>query len=287
MNAKRIQIKKLSRCLAFFLIAGGVSFFSTPALATTNNVIRECNNWPTTWIPLNALDDGYEGKAHIDFVGNASNHCGFYAFTNDYVFFRQRVHTNTTDDSVFDNAFFVVINLIGTNYGAGVGEDGYPDYTFAWDSVNRTDVTQHGLEMQIRAVGSVSTWSAIKFNDIDGDNPNFKRVEDINYETRTDGCVRVISEQSTIDFGVTTFIDYAVKWSYLQTYTGLNSNQTWKVTFASNIVSKNSTDHEFLNGDIAGGAELTSDPTTTGWATVMTTPTGSATPPQGTYFSFK
>jgi hypothetical protein len=285
MNLDVKNFGQLKRYLSSLLVAGVLGFFVTASLAETNNVVGFYSNWPTTWIPLNGLNDPDDGlaKTHLDFVGDTTNPCGFYASTNGYVFFRQRVNANTTDQTTFNQAHFVMINLIGTNYNAGIGEDGYPDYAFGWDNYNNSPIEKHGLEMQIRAtIGS--TWATSKLEDIDG-NASEKAINDINGDGRTtDGYVRVISEQNTANFDLTTFIDYAVQWSYLQTYTGLNTNQSWKVAFAS-LDSNN--DHGFIkDGDIAAGANPTS-PLTNGWISIVTTPTGSETPPRGSYFAFE
>jgi hypothetical protein len=272
-------------CAVSALLMAGLLNLSISVSAATNDVIGVYTNWPTIWTPLNGLNDPDDGllATHTDFVGDTTNPAGYYASTNGYVFFRQRVHANTTDQTTFNNAFFVLINLIGTNYNAGTGEDGYPDYSFVWDGLNNTQISNHGLEMQIRNATNI-LWEGCSMDDIDL-NTGTKKANDINGDNRTtDGYLRVISEQSTTNFSVTTVIDFAVKWSYLQTYTGLNTNQAWKVAFASNIAGAN--DHEWLTGgDIAGGASPTS-PTTNGWTSIWSTPTGSEPLPRPSFFSF-
>jgi hypothetical protein len=284
MNVATKDFNRLTRYLSSLLVAWGFIFFAPVSSAATNEVIGSYANWPTTWIPLNGLNDASNGltKTHLDFVGDTNNAAGFYASTNGYLFFRQRLQANTTNQTTFGNAHFVLINLIGTNYHLGAGEDGYPDYAFGWDNFNNTDIAKHGLEMQVRgALGS--TWETSKLEDIDGD-ASAKAINDINGNSRTtDGYIRVINEQGTTNFNFTTFIDYAVKWSYLQTYTGLNTNQSWKVAFAS-LDSQN--DHQFIkDGDIAGGADPTS-PLTNGWLSIVSSPTASEYKPLSTFFSF-
>jgi hypothetical protein len=269
--------------ISFLLVV--MSLLTFTSSGATRDVLEPFANWPTTWIPLTGLNDANNGlsKSQLDFVGDTANLAGFYASTNEYVFFRQRVKVNTTSQSTFNDSHFVMINLLGTNYGnAAEMDDGAPDYAFAWDSFNNVDTDKHGLEMQVRGTNG-ATWGATSMNDIDGTS-NSKGINDINGNSRkTDGYLRVISEQNTTNFGATTFIDYAVKWSYLKTYTGLNSNQSWKVTFAS-LDSGN--DHSLiLAGDIAGGASPAS-PLTNGWISVMSSPTGSEVIFQGSFFSF-
>lgn len=271
------NFKRFSRCAGMLFIAMGLCLVTSTSRAATNDVIGSYSNWPTTWIPLNGLNDANNGlgKTQLDFVGDTTNPSGFYASTNDYVFFRQRIQVNSTNQTTFNDAHFVMINLIGSNYISGSlqagADDGKPDYAFAWDSFNNVTPSSHGLEMQVR--GTVGTrWNNTSMLDIDG-NSNSKGANDINGNSRTtDGYLRVISEQSTANFSSTTFIDYAVKWSYLQTYTGLTSNQSWKVAFAS-LDSGN--DHSVIDaGDIAGGVSPTSAPTN-GWISLSSTPTSS------------
>jgi hypothetical protein len=268
-----------------FFVAGLMSLLTSSSFSATNEVIGSTTNWPATWIPLNGLNDPNDGlvKTHLEFVGDTTNACGYYASTNGYVFFRQRVQANTTNQTTFGNAHFVLINLIGTNYNAGVGEDGGPDYAFGWDNYNNTDISKHGLEMQVRNTIGM-TWATSNLEDIDKDAAR-KDINDINGDSRTtDGYIRVISEQNTTNFNFTTVIDYAVKWSYLQTYTGLNTNQSWKVAFAS--LDSNNDHGDIKNGDIAGGASPSS-PVTNGWTSIMTTPTGLEITPRGSFFSFE
>jgi hypothetical protein len=108
------------------------------------------------------------------------------------------------------------------------------------------------------------TWGVSQVDDIDGQ-PSVKAVNDINGSGHiTDGYVRTTDGQNTTSFGTTTFIDFAVKWSYLETYTALRSNQTWNVGLAS---IANATDHNAFNADIGNNASRT-DSVTTGWQAV-------------------
>jgi hypothetical protein len=154
---------------------------------------------------------------------------------------------------------------------AGYGVTGI-DYAFAWDSKSN-DQTAHGLEMCIAGANG-PTWGVSQVDDLDGLSSQ-KGTNDINglisgtstYRT-TDGYVRSIDGQSTVNFGNTTFIDFAVSWSYLETYTDLTSNQTWQVTLAS---IANATDHNAFNADISG-ASLTDDITSSGWNDPVSVP---------------
>ena len=261
------------------LLLSGIAFLGTaPRLfATTNTVIGTYANWPTNWVVLGNANDPYDGNAsnpQIDFVGDSTNPCGYYAYTTDYVFFRQRVQVGTVAAGTFHDSHFVLIDIVGQDYNTvtktlQTGNDGQPDYAFAWDSKSN-DPTKHGLEMMVR-ITTNSVWSGVQMDDIDTNNAA-KVTNDINGNSRTtDGYLRTIDSQSTTNFGTTTFIDYAVSWSYLKTYTGLTSNQTWRVAFASRA---DSTDHNTFTGDISGGANPGSS-TTQGWFQVYSTPTSS------------
>lgn len=250
--------------MALGLAVGGGA---TPASAATNNIIGTYANWPTNWVPVNALNDPDDGLANVqlDFVGDSTNSGAYYAANSEYVFFRQRVDIDTVSDlSVFHDSHFVLIDLVGQDYNTTTktlqaGSDGYPDYGFAWDSKSN-DNTKHGLEMMVRST-SATYWNGINMDDIDYD-AGKKLVNDINGSSRTtDGYLRVIDQQSTTAFGNTTFIDYAVKWSYLKAYTGLTSNQVWRVAFAS---ISDATDHNNLTADVGGGAGPTTL-VTSGW----------------------
>lgn len=265
----------------FFMAVYGLLGISTGFASTTNNVIGTYASWPTNWVALNSLNDPTDGVAHpeSDFVGDTTNSGAYYARNSDYVFFRMRVQIDTViPGTTFHNAHFVLINLIGSNYVSGAlqagTDDGNPDYAFTWDSKSN-DNTKHGLEMSVRSVIGVD-WKSTRMDDVDGD-AGKKGTNDINglisgstYRT-TDGYVRTIDQAGTTNFGMTTVIDYAVKWSYLQTYTGLTSNQQWRVALAS---IDNATDHNPLTTDIAGGA-TPSSLVTQGWSTVYSTPTSS------------
>jgi hypothetical protein len=263
--------KNWNRYAAMVFMVGFMSLLPSSSIAVTNNIVGSYSNWPTTWIPLNGLNDPNDGTTRIqlDFVGDTTNVCGYYANTNGYVFFRQRVRQDAFSDS-----HFVLIDLVGKDYNTTtktlvVGNDGLPDYAFTWDSKS-VQVAEHGLEMMVRAVVGAS-WGSIQMDDIDYA-AGSKGTNDINGNSRlADGYLRWIDSQSTTNFGTTTFIDYAVSWSYLQAYTGLNSNQSWRTTFAS---IANATDHNAINGDVAGGASPASS-VSNGWVSVYSTTTSS------------
>jgi hypothetical protein len=250
-----------------------VSVLASGVLADTNNVIGTHDNWPTNWIPVASLNDPNDGLANrqLDFVGDASSPGGYYRVASDYVYFRMRVQLGTNNNS-FTDAHFVLINVASNNYSGSAlvegTDDGYPDYGFAWDS-KANDPTKHGLEMMVRETVN-NSWGGVKMDDIDLQSAQ-KLINDINGNSRTtDGYLRTIDRVATPTFGETTFVDFAVSWSYLYQYTGLRSNQLWKVAFAS---IANATDHNFITGDVSGGASPASL-VTEGWSNWgSTTPT--------------
>ena len=261
-----------ARC--FFILVTALAFGGAlpHASAATNNVVGTYTNWPTNWIALPTLNDPNDGKdTQNDFVGDVTNPTAYYGINTEYIFFRMRVQVPTVvAGTTFHDAHTVLIDLTGRDYNTTTkalqsGTDGRPDYGFCWDSKSN-DNTKHGFEMQVRStVGTV--WSAVAMDDIDYD-AGKKGTNDINGNSRTaDGYVRTIDQQTTANFGMTTYVDLAVKWSYLQTYTGLNTNQVWRITLGS---IANATDHNNINADIAGGANPTSV-ITDGWKVFRST----------------
>lgn len=220
--------------------------------------IGSYSNWSTTWQALPSGNDADNGlDARFDFVGDVANPGLYWANNNDYIFFRMRVDADTFTTA--DGAHLLLIDIVGQGV-SGI------DYGFAWDSKSNS-VTTHGLEMQITATNG-PTWGASQMDDIDR-KPSIKAVNDINGNSRTmDGYVRSIDGQGTSNFGDTTFIDFAVSWSYLATYTDLRPDQTWKIGLASIV---NATDHNTFNADIGGGAGL-ADNISIGWSAPIAVP---------------
>ena len=233
---------------------------ATAGFSTTVNQVGTYANWATSWTAITSANDPKDAgiAGCLDYVGDAANPGLYSAYDSSYVYFRMRVNTNTFTSSTAHGANLLLIDVVG------YGTNGI-DYAFAWDSKSN-DNSKHGLEMCIHSVNG-PTWGVSQVDDIDG-NQGGKGTNDINglisgstYRT-TDGYVRTVDGQTTTNLGVTSFIDFAVSWSYLATYTGLRSNQTWKVALAS---IDNATDANAFNADISGGASKT-DLITTGWS---------------------
>lgn len=245
----RILLVSILACLAATTGLGSV---------TVSNQVGTYANWATTWTAIGGGVDADDGLAETaDFVGNAASPGLYYANNGSYVMFRVRVDANTYTAKAQDS-YLLLFDI------AGYGVTGI-DYAFVWDAKS-TDAAKHGLEMGITGVNG-PTWGDAQIADRDGA-PADKTTLDINGAGRTtDGYVRTTDSQTTSAFGDTTFIDFAVKWSYLETNTGMRSNQTWNVALAS-IVNK--TDHNAFSE--FGNNIKSSDSISTGWAPVAAIP---------------
>lgn len=232
--------------------------------ATINQVGGAYGNWPTSWTPLPGINDAKDGvSSQLDFVGDTSYWGGYIASDANYVYFRARVAAGTVTSSTFRDTIWILIDKRG--YGA---DDGRPDYAFAWDSKSNNN-SSHGIEMQVLQTKGDS-WQHTRMDDIDGDSSK-KSANDINGNGRTgDGYLRTIDSQDTgaDHFGMTSFIDVAISWNYLNTYTVLGQNQQWNVTFGS---IANATDHNPITADVAGGA-TPADAVTVGWSSTVPEP---------------
>lgn len=229
-------------------------------------------NWPTQWNAISGAADPNDGADTIlDFVGDANDACASWAKNASYVFFKFRIQKGDATPADFRDSHFVIIDVVDKTFDTGTqqlvdGDDHKADYGFAWDSKSN-DVSAHGLEMMVRDVAA-SDWDTTRMDDIDH-NAGSKLVNDINGNGRTtDGYLRFTNGLSTANFGTTTELEFAVSWSYLETYTDMTEaqfdNQLWRVTLGS---LANSTDHNPFTGDIAGGANPASL-STEGFATV-------------------
>lgn len=256
---------KFIRILAccFLVLVGPVLLQS----AVVENV-GSYSDWPTEWNPINGLNDPVDSGTTIDFVGDSNDPGVYWADNGDYIFFRLRTNVGSAPLGTFTDSHFVLIDVDNYLFGTGFGSDTVylPDLGFSWDSKSN-DVNKHGLEMMVYDTGT-TTWNNIRMDDIDG-SAGQKLVNDINGSGRTtDGYVRTIDGQSTTSLGNTTYIDIAVSWSYMTTYTDLEKGQDWRITVAS---IANATDHNALSGDIGGGATPSSS-NSVGWETVSGVP---------------
>ena len=225
----------------------------TTGLCGVINQVGTYANWATNWVAISGGTDADDGLTETaDYVGNAASPGLYCANNGSYVMFRMRVDADTFTTS--SDAYILLFDI------AGYGVTGI-DYAFAWDAKSN-DNSKHGLEMCIAGVNG-PTWGAAQVDDIDGA-PASKTTKDINGAGRsTDGYVLTTDGQTTVAFGGTSFIDFAVSWSYLESNTNMRSNQNWNVALVS-IVNK--TDHnafsEFGNGIQSG------DSISAGWSVV-------------------
>ncbi|HEX5790436.1 MAG TPA: hypothetical protein VFY13_04745, partial [Luteolibacter sp.] len=233
---------------------------------TVTELIGTGHNWNVTWQAISGQNDGTDGvSGELDFVGDNSNPCLYTADDGSYIHFRMRLATATAGASTFSGAHMILIDRVGYTVAGGTGTNtngSLPDFAFSWDSKSNS-AAAHGLEMSILSTRS-NTWNGINFNDLDTSNSS-KGANDINGGGRSmDGYVRCVDSQATVNLGTTTFLEFAVSWNYLETYTPLARGQQWLIGAAS---IANATDHNNLNADIAGGA-TNSDPTTIGMTSI-------------------
>ncbi|NOU36623.1 MAG: PEP-CTERM sorting domain-containing protein [Kiritimatiellaceae bacterium] len=242
------------RLSAFFVAA---VLISATSFGTVINQIGTYTNWTSTWTSLGGYDADNGVDSTAEFVGNAATPGLYYANNGSYVMFRMRVDQSPYQEDL--GTHLVLIDILG-NGVSGI------DYAFSWDSYSKNNAW-HGLEMNVRhTVGS--TWGTTDVTDNDGSEGS-KLATDINGGGRTtDGYIRTTDNQATANFSDTTFIDFAVAWSYLETYTSLRQNQSWSIQLAS---INGGTDHSNFNADIGGGANLSDSPTV-GWSSPVAVP---------------
>ncbi len=243
-----------------------VSFLAATGFGGVVEHVGSYTNWGSAnWTPIAGLNDQDNAitRDHLDFVGDSLNAGAYWADNGTYLFFRIRVDAGTVTASTFSDALLILIDVDNYLYGTGFGSDvpRTPDYALAWDS-NQL-LKNHGFEMTRRDIVG-EKWNVSQMEDLDG-SAGQKLTNDINGGGRaTDGYVRSTDGQSTTNFGTTSFIDFAVSWSYLETYTDLERGQKWNLALGS---IANATDHNAINTDIASGADPTSS-ITTGWQAV-------------------
>ncbi len=265
MNRNLIAIRIASHIKALFLLGASLNIVS----AATLDHIGSGLSWvaENEWKAIEGLNDPNDGTtAVLDFVGDSSDPGAYYADDGSYFYFRMRLAVDTVSASTFSGAHLVMIDradYVYTNEISGTNDNGsLPDFAFAWDSKSN-DPSKHGLEMShISTTDNI--WNGLNFDDLDG-SAGQKLTVDINGDSRTtDGYIRSIDNIITTNLGTTTYLDYAVSWSYLATYTELNRDQflNGEWSFALGSIA-NATDHNNLNADVGGGATLAS-PTTVG-----------------------
>jgi hypothetical protein len=223
--------------------------------------------WPSTWTAIPSLNDPKDltdANARLDFVGDAQNPCGYWAANSNYFFVRMRVAVSNVTATTFRDSHWVYVDRI--DFTNGSAAKGLPDYAFAWDSKN-ADITKHGLELNTGSNQTATTWSTLALDDIDGSTGG--KVAPPDFNLSGDGYIRTVDQVPTANFGYTTFIDIAVKWSFLSASTALASNQQWRIQFGSR---NDSTDHNAPTDDIAGGFAPTNAITNSYSAVILVAP---------------
>ncbi len=228
--------------------------------------------WPTNWVAIPSLNDPKElseANARVDFVGDSLNPGAYWSANSNYFFIRMRVAVSNVTSATFRDSHWIYIDRIGYTNGNSVA--GAPDYAIAWDSKNN-DVTKHGLELETGTNLTAKTyWSAMSLNDLDGNSNN--KIAPPDFNLTGDGYIRTIDMCPTTSFGFTTFIDFAVKWSFLSTSTFLGENQEWRLQFGSR---NDANDHNFPQDDIAGGYSPASEVTNSYSSVLVSRPLSSA-----------
>lgn len=240
--------------ILLLLVGGLVAFpnlsYAMPAYATVNQFGTK-SAWPSEldWRPINGLNDPVDLSVprEIDFVGDSSNPGAYVFYDDNYWYLRARVGVGTVDSSTFHDSIFIMIDR--DNCGS-------PEYSFSWDSKG-TPLLDHGLELQVPQIPLGPSWATSQFNDIDTNAakkiapPDFGIPSD---GTAGDGYVRTIDGQSTTNLGNTTFVDFAVSWTFLAAQTSLRKTDSWKIQLGS---IANSTDHNAISGDVAANRSPT------------------------------
>jgi len=239
--------------ISLAVLAGSITVFTAlKSGATTNEWYpggSGFTGWPINWVAIPSLNDPKElteANARVDFVGDSFDDGAYWSADSNYFYIRVRVAVSNVTASTFRDSHWIYIDR--TDFTNGAAAPGMPDYAIAWDSKNN-DVTQHGLELETGTNLTAKTyWSQVSLDDIDG-NPNAK-ISPPDFNLTGDGYIRTIDMLPTANFGYTTFIDFAIKWSFLTANTALDANQEWRIQFGSR---NDSHDHNFPQDDIAGG----------------------------------
>ena len=252
MNATTTKV-----CLGLVLI-----FASLSSAATYDN-IGSYGGWgAVNWRPIAGINDPNNGEEPaFDFVGDADNWGGYWDFNDTYVYYRMRVAAPDITTNAPSGSSFLIINVIGQNMDVNTQrlvvapDDGLADYAFAWYTKGLVN-SKNSLDMMVRNATGDPAWSSFRFDDL----VNIS----VQATPTTDGFVKTTDEvpisTSLVD---TSFIDIAVTWDYLETYTDLERGQAWAVTFGS---INNATNEIAIRTDVAGGANPR-DLATTGFST--------------------
>lgn len=240
--------------LARVAISFAAALFSLVGRGATTNMwypstSASFSGWPTNWIAIPSLNDQKNLTAldaRLDFVGDSYNPGAYWSSDTNYFFIRMRVAVSNVTSTTFRDAHWVYIDRAGFTNGTAAA--GMPDYALVWDSKNN-DPSKHGLELMTGSnLVATTYWSQMTLNDIDSNTS--QKIAPPDFNLTGDGYLRTIDMRPTTNFGYTTFIDFAVKWSFIRANTSLSTNQSWRLQFGSR---NDANDHNFPQDDIAGG----------------------------------
>jgi len=206
------------------------------------------SGWPTRWQPIPSLNDPADQskEGRLDFVGDNLNPSAYWSSDGTYFFIRIRVAVSNVTSTTFHDAHWIYIDRVGYTNGTAAAD--MPDYAIVWDSKSN-DPSNHGLELNTGTNLSAKTsWSDVSLPDIDG--KVAEKISPPDFNLTGDGYIRTIDMQPTTNFGYTTYIEFAVNWSFISANTALGPNQTWRLQLGSR---NDSTDHNAPQDDIAGG----------------------------------
>jgi hypothetical protein len=88
MGTKRIFLLFLS--LSFILVITSSTISYARPLATASSYGGTYTGWPTSWTPINTLNDPHDSSLtneRIDFVGDSTDPGVYYAGNSEYLFF--------------------------------------------------------------------------------------------------------------------------------------------------------------------------------------------------------
>lgn len=260
------EMKSVQSVLTVLLLAAGIMLPAHAGIINHYPSESSYPDWPNFTAAVPGLDSPIipgTSYPHLDFVGDSAEPVLYHASDSQYVYFRVRVHFSGTVQTGTGGTFHDTIWLYFDISGWG-NEDGSPDYAVAWDS--KGNVNSHGLELLLPGGPLPSTWAEMATTDID--EQSGQKLSPPDFNTSGDGYLRTVDGVATANFGTTTFVDFAIRWSYLsQSYNGgpltnLAQGQTWRVALAS---VHDQTDHALPNVDVAG-ASLSDSPALRGWS---------------------
>ncbi len=248
MNLRR----RVSPALLSFALALAVLPATSALAAVATQYGGAFASWPAdaSWIPIASLNDPNDklSKSHLDIVGDTTNPAVYHFVTDTYWYARVRMDYGgaVTTNSPFTDTVGVYLDY---------NRDGALDYGLVWDTKAKP-TTAHGLGLQVPKDEGKS-WSKTRLSDLDKDANKKVAPPDLGL-TNGDGFVRTVTGVSTTNFGLTTYLDFAVKCSYLAANSKLRcTGQSWNIMVGT---SDDSNSQNFVKYDVAGAASPATSP---------------------------